>query len=447
MTRAGLAAVFLVTLTTAAAASAQTAAETAAVAAAAGESPHLQTSKPAPQTKKPPPPRVRVRFTTHPRIDIGQFRLDVRARVATDVRNSQAPFDADELDRTVDLARRRIGVEGRFGDYVDFQIERELGDADDPWRDVYVNYRQFDAANVQYGKFKLPFGLEETTSTANLDFIHRSLVAVHLAPGRDIGLMIHGRLAREIVEYEVGWFDRDGDNARTRNLTRVTGGRTTAWRVAAVPGRNAESPYADVHLGVAGTTSDVPEGFPALQGDAVLGARMFEADFWVLGTRRRQGLEFRWRPGPASIKFETIRLTNERQEQSVAGEDLPAYVAKGWYLTGTYVLTGEAKTDLPDEPRRPLLQGGIGAVELAARLERMTFGTADDSVEASTSPRAEHYLGNSERVLTLGVNWYLNRWVKLQYNFIRETIDDPAQGPFPTAPSFRSHVFRFFFQM
>jgi hypothetical protein len=45
------------------------------------------------------------------------------------------------------------------------------------------------------------------------------------------------------------------------------------------------------------------------------------------------------------------------------------------------------------------------------------------------------------------VNWYPNRWVKLQYNFIRETITDPAQGPLPEKPSFRSHVFRFFFQM
>jgi phosphate-selective porin OprO/OprP len=402
---------------------------------------------PSPPQTKPPPPPIRVRFTTHPRLDIGEFRLDLHARVSADVRKSEAPFDADELDRTVDFARRRLGVEGRFGDYVEFQIEREFGDELDPWRDVYVNYTQFEFARLQYGKFKLPFSLDETTSTANLDFVHRSLAAVHLAPGRDKGVMVHGRLAREIVEYEVGWFDRDGDNARTRNLERVTGGRTTAWRVALVPGRNSDAILADVHVGIAGTTSDVPEGFPALQGDAVFGARMFEADFWVLGERRRQGIEFRWRPGPASLKFERIRLTNERLGQGVGEEDLPAYDAVGWYVSGTYALTGERKSDGLDDPRRPLLQGGIGAIELAARVERMTFGTADPEGDASTSPRAEHYLGNSERVVTVGVNWYPVRWVKVQYNLIRETLSDPAQGPLPAKPSFTSHVVRFFFQM
>ena len=76
---------------------------------------------------KPPPPAFRARWTNHPRIDIGALRLDFRARVAADVRKSEAPFDSDELDKTVDLARRRIGVEGQFGRFVDFQVERELG--------------------------------------------------------------------------------------------------------------------------------------------------------------------------------------------------------------------------------------------------------------------------------------------------------------------------------
>jgi phosphate-selective porin OprO and OprP len=419
----------------------------ASIAVAPDDASAQTTAQPQPQTKKPPPPRVRFRWQDHPRLDIGPLRIDFRARVTSDVRKSEAPFDEDELDNTVDLARRRVGIEGRFGNYVDFQVEREIGDAEDPWRDVFLNYRQFDFAQLQYGKFKLPFSLDENTSSTNLDFAYRSLIAVHLAPGRDIGVMVHGRVAREILQYEFGSFEQDGDNARTRNLTRVTGGRTTAWRLSATPGRNLESPYADVYVAVAGTSSEVPEGFPALQGDAVLGARMFEADFWVKGPRKRTGLEFRWRPGPASVKFETIRLTNERQDQSVEEEDLSPYEAKGWYFSGTYALTGESKADGLDNPRRPFLQGGIGAVELAARIERITFGTTSTDGDASTSPRADVYLGNSNRVVTFGVNWYLNRWVKVQFNFIRETMTDPAQGPLPTQPAFSSRVFRFQFQI
>ena len=92
------------------------------------------------------------------------------------------------------MARKRIGVEGVIVGLFGFQVEREL-EEDDPWRDVYVNYQQFDAVQVMGGKFKLPFSLEENTSSTNLDFAYRSLAATYLAPGRDIGVMVHGRVA------------------------------------------------------------------------------------------------------------------------------------------------------------------------------------------------------------------------------------------------------------
>jgi phosphate-selective porin len=45
------------------------------------------------------------------------------------------------------------------------------------------------------------------------------------------------------------------------------------------------------------------------------------------------------------------------------------------------------------------------------------------------------------------VNWYLNRWMKVQANFIRERIDDPAQGPLPDRQVFWSRVVLFRFAM
>jgi phosphate-selective porin len=45
------------------------------------------------------------------------------------------------------------------------------------------------------------------------------------------------------------------------------------------------------------------------------------------------------------------------------------------------------------------------------------------------------------------VNWYVNRWFKIQANFIRETLDDPSQGPLPSKPSFNSRAVRFQFSM
>jgi hypothetical protein len=45
-------------------------------------------------------------------------------------------------------------------------------------------------------------------------------------------------------------------------------------------------------------------------------------------------------------------------------------------------------------------------------------------------------------VRSFGVNWYLNRWVKVQFNLIRDELTDPSLGPLPLQPSFWSRVWR-----
>jgi phosphate-selective porin OprO and OprP len=380
------------------------------------------------------------RWEEHPTLHLGIVEVAFRARFRARSRQSDAPF-GDEGDLATDIARKRIGVEGAVGHYAEFQVERELGD-DDPWRDVYVNYSQFEEGQFQIGKFKLPFGLEENISSTNLDFAYRSLAASILSPGRDRGFMAHGWVLGRTLRYELGSFEHDGSNARPGNPDRVFGGQTVSGRISSVPFRSMSSPADDFELGVAWASSDVPEGFSGIRGQTVFGETFFSSDFYVLGRRRRQGFEIRWRPGPFSIQSEYIRVTEERLGQSVENTDLSPLRARGWYVSGTWALTGEKKADNLNAPSHPLFQGGVGAIEVAGRIEQLTFDSTapSDGVEPSTSPRADVILGNSDRVLTLGVNWYLNRWIKVQFNVIRETIADPAQGPLPEQPTFWSRV-------
>jgi phosphate-selective porin OprO/OprP len=356
-------------------------------------------------------------------------RLDFHARVQIDGVDSALPED-DRDPTDLDVGRRRIGVEGELGRIVQFEIEAELG-SDETWRDVFVNYRQFTAVRVQAGKFKLPFSLDMNTGSTNLDFTHRSRAATQLAPGRDIGVVIHGRPFSPRLRYEVGVFEHDGRNARTNNIERVFGGTTVAGRITVVPFAGSKSELADLRVGVAATGSTLPEGFPALRGRTALDARFFRADVLVNGRRQRTGLELRWRPGPFSIQSEYIRVEDDRRGESVEDTDLSPLVASGWYLSGTWAITGERKAGGIDNPKRPLLpKAGIGAVELAARIEALSFRSGAGDQPPSTSPRADVIVGNTLHGVTLGVNWYLNRWIKVQVNFIRERVDDPEQIPF-----------------
>ena len=79
------------------------------------------------------------------------------------------------------------------------------------------------------------------------------------------------------------------------------------------------------------------------------------------------------------------------------------------------------------------------------RFERIWF----DSVGATATgallrtPRAENIAPSGARVLTVGVNWILSRWITLQVNAVRERLEDPERSPVASGAAFWSRVFRF----
>ena len=360
-----------------------------------------------------------------PSITAGNWlRVDFRARFQGDVRRSDAPMAKD--DSGLDFARRRVGIEGRVGGVFDYQVEYELGLHE--WRDVYLDYRQFKAVQLKAGTFKLPFGLEENTSSTSLDFIYRTRISSRLAPGRDRGMAVHGRVLRNMVTYEAGVFRHDGDNAQPSASARVFGGPTIAARIVATPFRASRSAFANLQIGGAISGTDIPLGYPAVRARTVFGASFYDSDVWVKGRRQRTGLEARWRPGRVSLQTEYIRLTDERRGQSVEDDDLSPLLAHGWYVSGTYALTRK--------------RNRVGVVELAGRYETLSFGSTGSRGEPSTSARADVVLGNAHRATTAGVNWQINRWIKVQANVIREDIKRPSMGPIPEHAGFWSRVFR-----
>ena len=360
-----------------------------------------------------------------PSIKAGDWlRVDFRARFQGDLRTSEAPIRGDE-DGGIDIARRRVGVDGRVG-YVGYQVEYELGPRE--WRDVYLDYRQFKPVQVRAGIFKVPFGLDENTSATSLDFIYRSRISSRLAPGRDRGVSVHGRVLNNVVSYEAGVFANDGDNARPSHSERVFGTRTFAARVLAHPFRTSKSMWADVQFGAAISGTEVPLGFPAVRARTVFGESFYDSDVWVRGHRQRTGLEARWKPGRVTIQSEYIRLTDERRGQSVEDGDLSPLLAHGWYVSGTYSVTRK--------------RNRYGRIEAAARYEMLSFGSTSGAGAPSTSARADVVLGNVDRVTTIGANWHVNKWVKVQANLIREDIGRPSMGPMPGRPGFWSRAFR-----
>jgi len=361
-------------------------------------------------------------------------------------------FDPDIGEDTFHLRTARLGLKGKLTKHFDWEMEREITGDDilhlEPgnWKDIYLEWNTFDNFSVRGGRFKMPFGLEQTTGISDLDFAYRTLGSTEIAPARDRGVMAFGDLGH--FNYEAGVFDDDGDNAESNEPQFTSTGqdlngvgpsfvfRVTDDLLRVLPLGRLRS----ANFGFAYTNSDVPEGLNSLRGEGVWGPN-FTKRVYVKGRRQRYGTQFDWSPGPTSIRAEWMQSREQRKEQSNRDQDLSDYVGTAWYVSGTWFVTGEKK-DNKIKVKHPLFKGGPGAIELAARIEKLGFESANKTGPAFTNPRADHLLPNSDTVFTTGVNWTTSKWTRVIVNAIHEDFEDPARAPNSGTTSYWSGLLR-----
>jgi phosphate-selective porin OprO/OprP len=97
----------------------------------------------------------------------------------------------------------------------------------------------------------------------------------------------------------------------------------------------------------------------------------------------------------------------------------------GWYVEGSWILTGETKAYSPSAinnevggfnapvPSRPfsLTGGSWGAFELVARYSQTNLNW--NGLQTASTTQLAGVLGGNESIIALGVNWYLNRNIRL----------------------------------
>lgn len=406
---------------------------------------------------KPQQTGVRLVWDDRPSLRVGsRLRVDFIGKFQWDARQ---PGDDPPSFTSMELQRARVGVEGVFLRHFEFNLERELTERElvegsrsaKPWKDAYIEIDYTDLARVRVGKFKVPFGLDQLTSIANLDFVYRSLGASSLTPARDIGVMVSGRLFGPKWNYSAGVFRHDGDNARSGKIAGAD--ETGAVRVTVAPFRRQGASLLDqLEIGsafaVSALSSD-PELPNGLRGRTMVSRYLFFEPVYVNGRRQRFEVDVDWTWEALGVRAEYTDVRDTRDGQGFRDNDLPAARARSWYVSGAYVLTGENK-NRPVNPRREFIRDGIaaaGALEVVGRYERLRFDSGKGQDEPFRHPRAETILPNSDRALTLGVNWYINRWAKVQLHGVREHLEDEERNPVPDDEAFWNALLRLQFAL
>jgi phosphate-selective porin len=152
--------------------------------------------------------------------------------------------------------------------------------------------------------------------------------------------------------------------------------------------------------------------------------------------------EFAFFRGPWGIKGEYVQATFDRsgvgtlQLGGLGLSDLPVVRYKAWDTSVTYLLTGEKRPE-NGTPRvkRPLFGPetpggsgkGWGAFELAFRYSGIQGKNPGASFLSNVfTPQLEPGFSQHTNEFTVGLNWYLNYWIKYQVNFGVDQLLQPS---------------------
>jgi len=276
----------------------------------------------------------------------------------------------------------------------------------------------FKNSVMSIGKQKEPISMERLTGMVFLPWQERSAVADAVLPSRNVGIVWNGSSPEKYTSWAFGvfndWFDADQDfnDGASQFIGRIT------W----APFRTEDDSNL-LHLGLGYRYSDAKEGFryrtePEFNNSLVFVDTGFNTESGVLPADRHEtyNLELSWRKGPFWLASEYFRT-------AVKNPSLEDPVFDGYYVSGSWVLTGEMrpynkKNGLfrPIPVAKTVYQNGKGAWELAVRYSDLDL--SDGLVE-----------GGEIQIASLGLNWWLTPFFGLgvNYRYIWNELDG-AEG-------------------
>lgn len=383
---------------------------------ALAETRQLAVQAPAPAAPAAPAAAVfpSVKVTGFFQADAGWFNQDAASRAMPQLGDIQD-------DRG--FRRTRLAATGKVADNVSYIIEMDFAFNGRPsFMDVWLDVADVPVfGNVRVGQWRQPFGLNELTSVRELTFLERPLM-FGMSPFRQIGIGFHDTSTDENVTWAASVFGTNTDPFGNSIGDRGYGG---AGRLTAVLLEDTQSDFM-VHGGLDyafvatpnsaiqyrnvpeyGGPVNVPGNVPFFVDTDLIpaeNANLFNAELAsTYGSWHAQS-EFR---------YSVVNL----QAGGTAG--FPAFYAQtGYILTGEHRPYNKANGVLGRvKPKNPWNTRccGAGAWEVACRYSWMDLNEPGIA-------------GGELNNITWGLNWYLNDFTKLQFNYIDSDLNRAPVG-------------------
>jgi phosphate-selective porin OprO/OprP len=365
------------------------------------------------------------------------FMLRITGQLQADYRAYVDRPDTTDID-TFLIRRARLGIEATMFDYYEFRLLPDFAgsSAGTQITDAYMNVHYVDEFQFEAGKFKQPLSYEQLIQDRYVPFMERSMID-QLVPARDVGVMIHGRkLFEDQLDYAVALSDGE-INGNGSNGIDTNNGKDLNARVVFRPFNTPDGGFLrHLQFGMSGgwgvenealntTTNPITYKTPATVPWFSYNAGV-TAD--GLRTRLSPELSYFYR----SFGFAAQYYQEEQKlSPSAASPIIENVQINGFYVMGSYLLTGEQRSDYSEQiaplrnfdPHCPCCCPG--AWEVLYRVSRLEVDNNVFQAGAGNLANATKYSPGATES-TLGINWYLNKWVRTQFNWEHAWFDNPV---------------------
>lgn len=324
--------------------------------------------------------------------------------------------------------RLRLGFEGTAFKWFNYRLEADFAGNAVNITDAYLQYTKIPKIILTAGQHKAPFGLEANNTDHYNVFLERGMFSNAFGTvGAERRIGISAAWApKENVTVAAGFFG-DNESVSRSTTTPLTNTPDESW---GFNGRATWEPVFDtgkiLHLGVAGfyrrslKSADVADAVRITDRPGVRIDNGNIADSGVITNVHSAaygGVE-------GLAIFKSLTVGGEAGRLWLDRIAAPDEHFTGYYGFASYFLTGETRPMKGGNfdrirPFHELGKDGLGAFEVALRYDHINLANTPILSRA----------GNKASSVTLGLNWYLNPYAKVQFNWIHFDGDNTPLNP------------------